>query len=468
MSEGISIEQKSLPPTIENNKEIFSGEALRDATYVLFTLPNHDQPTVTGELNRFFQDRQSGANQEQWQEKIKQIKKEHEQKHLEWKQEQLAKQHANFEMKKYLEGDTESEKDLMCVRCDNYPPTVIDGQPFLQTAFLGTEGREQRTSLHVAFNHTVDPVSTVAGGASWADSRYVYLFPYTEAKKANGDMYGFRPEDGWWALGTEAFKLPPGTTVVVQKGEESTAQLTQIPKLTIVETEGKPYFEAETVLEKTGQKVIPPKDFKNARKFADENGIFYGYHLGSASGQGSESYLLAEAIIDRNTRRNDTAAEDVAYFNKFNPEFADWSSFCRFNELIKLVKDEPRYFSPADFPQIDFSEIREQSVFLGYAINAVSDHYYGSNKDPSLNIDNLNAKATTAEEKAVYAAARKIFDRFEELSKNPDFTLPPISGNLLQSELADLRDNFDRIPPQLLGTFLMRNMKLLGLEVSKE
>lgn len=447
----LNIERAMEGQSVERERLLQDGDFLRDSAYILLDMEHPSYRNISGMLNQHLDDRISGTNNEDWAAVASTYSEAHNTIYDKWKAEQFDAQHQNFLEHGYLDGETESPDQLVCVRCDNYPPVVVDGRACLMTAFLGSKGEFQRTSLHVSFNHTVAPIAAMGGGASWTESNIVYLFPYTEAKGLNGAMYGFKPEDGWWALGTEPFVLPEGTIAITQAGSSTAEELKAVPGVSILEVEGKPYFQAEKIMQQYGLPVKGPKDFRNARKFADQEGVFYGYHLGGGSGQGSESYIWAEGIIDRNNRLLESAEQIAEDFNSFNNEFPEWSGFSRWILLMDLVGKVPEYFDPKDYCP-DYDEERDQFDFLE-VVKTLNGHYHRA-KGASIN-ELVNGADPERARMAVLAD--KFVTQLQQRAEDPNFALDPFSENLMKSVLNDIKQHLDIIPPQLLGTFIMGN-----------
>lgn len=430
-----------------------NGETMRDCAYVLLNLEHPTYQNVQNALTRYLED--SAA----YKEVVATSTAEHKARYDAWIAAQLAEQHQRLLQGGYLEGECEKPDDLICVRCDNYPPILVNGKPCLQTAFLGSDGELQRTSLHVSFNHTVAPIAALAGGASWTESKYVYIFPYIEAKELNGSMYGFKPEDGWWALGTEPFILPEGTIVLTQKASEAAKIVNRIPALSSVEVEGKPYDAAEQVMNEMQLPVKEPKDFQNPRKFADQEGLFYGFHLGNASGYGSQGYIRAEAVIDKYTKKLEITQKIVEAFNEFNGQFPEWTAYVRRAQLINLAAEVPEYFNAQDYcpsfkagaEPFEFSEV----------VYALVAHYYGGKRLGTL------ADSGNAREDRLAKLAWEFYRQLGLRSEDPNFTLDPFSENLMESITNDMRNKLETLPPQIIGTFIMRNQSRFSAKIEQ-
>ena len=408
---------------------------LLDAMYVLLSIADFDPETARKDITAFLLDRQKGRNQNIWEQRIKAIKDEHEKRFNGWKKTELEKQHESFERKDLLDVETESETDLYCVHCTDYPPIIDDGKLCIPTTFRGSDGKWFRTSIHFSLNHVVEPVSAMGHGSSWNEKKYIIIAPLTGVRELNGNPYGVLPQDTWWVSGTDGLlKLPEGTKIIVRDDIECM----QLPGIEFIEA-NKPYQEAETIMVQQGIKVIYPGSFKGAEKLATQWNSFYGYHGGSYSRKGSESYQLAEGTIE--SMQDTITDETIEEFNSTDYLDEDFSG--KYRVLLQLLQDD--YFRPPGFNGFSFS-------------------FRDSNGDRRYDADNIiqTLRDTQNPQRSENWEIAKIF---EELSKLAHLEkLPYFSPGRLKKRLDKIRDNLEIIPPNLLGAFLLLNYEKIGIK----
>lgn len=455
--EVITTERTELEKLLEHPK------VLNESSYLLLGLTDLDPRKVSERLKNFIRDKRAGQVSSEDAQIIEQVRKEHKERHNAWKIQELQQQHKEFEEAGYLNRESENLDDLYCIHCTNYPLSLDDDKPIIKTTFQGTKGEMLASTVHFSLNHTVGAVAAMGKGFTWEEKDYVIMSPLKSIIDLNGSPYGMLPEDTWWAIGVEkGVKIPQGTKIIAKKGDLKINHLKNIEGIEVVEVDGDPYSQAYKVMEEKGIKTISPDNFKGARKLADQLGAFYGYHLGSASGRKSESYLRAESAIETSSqfgqqkKINKLVKQYNWCKNIKDPNKAEQE---RAYILVQLACQD--YFSQEDFPDIILPTVPEtyEPVTFDRVMSAIRTHYAAKSHDSSLQY--ISKHSTNPQRKAEAEVGLRIFDEFHnKMAKNvKELTL--LSKRMLSERIQRVKDYLDIIPPQLIGAFTAVNYPYL-------
>ncbi len=447
-------QQTSAEPTqrfserIEKAKVLERPDLSNQASYLLLSLNSLNPQKVNDKLVRLFQ---SGEIDPEDQVAFENAKREHEETYGRWRTDQLQKQHEKFQQAGLLNAEAENLDELYCIHSTDYPPSIEGNQVIVKTTTAGSDGEFFRTTVHFALNHTVAPVAGLGKGHSWENKNYVVISPLKGVAALNGSPYGFLPEDTWWGVGVEkGVKLPPGTKLIARRGDPKLAQIKSLEGIEVVEVEGNPHAQAYRVMQEKGIKIIDPNQFKGGQTLADQLGSFYGYHLGSTTREGAESYLRAEAVIESaaDTIQAKEVTRLVEIINKGNDSpFPDWVKSIRFQALAQILFSD--YFEAEDFPEVAFAHPQTgHQVSFDEVTKTMQHHYYSADPKDKLQLNLQNNPDFHS--RMIAWVGLNVFDQLHNMAANGT-KLSHTSRRMLEKRVHKVKENLDIIPPQLIG-----------------
>lgn len=417
----------------DKNEVLGNPQALRDATYLLFTLPDLKPETVHDELHRFFTDRTNNRNNEEWEAKIAPIRAEHEERYAKWHKEALARQHQQLEKEGLLREEHLPLEEIYVVHCTDYPPKKKDGHLTIPSTFKAIDRAYPRTTIHFSLNHPVAPVQgAMLRSHDWGDKKFVVIAPMKGMIELNGNPYALITQDTWWGTGdTAEVTLPEGTIIVAKP--DAAKKVPSAENAEVIEVSNSPVSETPQVLKEHGIKHIPGKTPGEA-KLADELGAFYGLHGGmmGLSADGSESYLYSEMTLYGNAYAHEIVADSLKVVN--NPASTPEERYSSFVDMVRTG-----YFDPPGC--------------YGFSIN-----FSGENRN-----NLVMALRGTSEDRSFKNFVDIYKPILEQAANNPNLKLPYYSEGFLKNHLDEVRETFSRIPPGLIGTFVAMHYEHLGL-----
>ena len=419
--------------TPDKQEILGNPKLLRDATYLLFSLPDLKPETVHDELHRFFSDRINNRNSEEWEAKIAPIRAEHKERYAKWHQEALAQQHQRLEKEGLLGKEHLPLEEIYVVHCTDYPPKEKDGYLTITSTYKAIDRAYPRTTIHFSLNHPVAPVQgAMLRSHDWGEKKYVVIAPLKGMIALNGNPYGLVSTDTWWGTGDKAEAMLPEGTIIVTKPETAKA-IPHTVGTEIAEVSGSPVAETPNVLRSRSIKYIPGK-IPGEAKLADELGAFYGLHGQSMglSAEGSESYLYSEMTLYGNAYNHEVVADSLKVIN--NPTS---TSEQRYSVLVDMVRTG--YFYPPGC--------------YGFKINVS-----GENRNDLVS-------ALRGQNGGFLQGIADIYRPIlQNAANNPNLNLPYYSEGFLKNHLDEVRKTFSRIPPNLIGIFTSLHYEHLGLD----